>query len=172
MKVSKIIALVAPLALALAAAPALAHGPGALGPGALGPRGGGACRQDLTKLCSQLTPTPAPGPGNCLKALCPTLTPGPGAFASCLLSLQSGVSDQCKQQLTKMQAKIAAWQAAFNTACANDVSQFCSNVSTGPRGQIQCLRQAVRNNQTVSQPCQAFLAEHHGYHHHGHPGDW
>jgi hypothetical protein len=162
MKVSKIITLVAPLALALAAAPALAHGPGP----------GGACRQDVAKLCSQLTPAPAPGPGNCLKALCPKLTPGPGAFASCLLGLPSGVSDQCKQQLTEMQAKIAAWQTAFNTACVttNDVSSFCGNVKTGPRGQIQCLRQAVKNNQKVSATCQAFLTEHHGDRHHGHPG--
>ena len=160
MKVSKIITLVAPLAMALAAAPALAHGPG----------GEGACRQDLTKLCSHLTP--APGPGNCLKALCPSFTPGPGAFASCLLGLPSGVSDQCKQQLTQMQAKIAAWHTAFNTACSTDVSSFCKNVTTGPWTQVQCLRQAVVNNQPVSAPCQAFLAKHHGHGHHGHPGHW
>jgi hypothetical protein len=165
MKTSRFAVFVAALALALAAAPALAHGPG----------GGGACRQDLATLCSQLSPTPAPGPGNCLKALCPTFTPGPGAFANCVQGLS--VSAQCKQQLTNMQTKIATWQSAFNTACAtatgttpSDVSTYCGNVTGGMGSQIQCLRQAVRNNQTVSATCQAFLAKGHGHRQHGHPG--
>lgn len=165
MKVSKIIALVAPLALALAAAPALAHGPG----------GGGACLPLLQALCPSVTPGPGPGGyHSCLKTLCgQEATPGPGGFASCLLK-QSAVSNfpNCEAQLTKMQAKITAWQTAFNTACTNDVSQFCSNVTTGPPGQIQCLRQAVKNNQKVSATCQAFLAKGHGDRHHGHPGHW
>ncbi len=162
MRTSRFALFVAPLALAVAAAPALAHGP----------RGGGACRPLLQQLCPSVTPGPGPGGyGSCLKTLCGTeATPGPGGFASCLLK-QSAISNfpKCEAQLTKMQAKIAAWQAAFNTACTNDVSQFCSNVTTGPRGQVQCLRQAVTNNQKVSATCQAFLAQHHGYRHHGHP---
>ena len=163
MKVFEVITLIVLLALSLAAAPALAHGPG----------GGGACRPLIQQLCHSVTPGPGPGGyGSCLKALCGTeATPGPGGFASCLLK-QSAISNfpNCQAQLTKMQAKIAAWQAAFNTACTNDVSQFCSNVTTGPRGQIQCLRQAVRNNQKVSATCQAFLAKGHGHRHQGHPG--
>jgi hypothetical protein len=170
MKVSKIITLVAPLALALAAAPASAHGFG----------GGGACRPLLQQLCPSVTPGPGPGGyGSCLKALCGTEpTSGPGGFASCLLK-QSAISNfpNCQAELTNMQAKIAAWQATFNTACAtatgttpSDVSTYCANVTGGMGSQVQCLRQAVTNNQPVSQPCQAFLAEQHGHRHHGYSG--
>ena len=166
MSTSRFAVFVVPLALALAAAPALAHGPG----------GGGACRPLIQQLCPNVTPGPGPGGyGSCLKALCGTpTTPGPGGFASCLLN-QSAISNfpDCQAQLTKMQAKIAAWQAAFNTACGSDVSSFCGNVTTGMRGQIQCLRQAVKNNQKVSATCQAFLAKGHGKghgrRHHGPP---
>jgi hypothetical protein len=161
MKVSMMFTLAVPLAVALMAAPALAHGP----------HGGGACRPLVQALCPSVTPGPGPGGyGSCLKSLCPNLT-GPGGFASCLLSQgQIAAYPACQAQLTNMQNKIAAWQSAFTNACANDVSQLCSNVTTGPRGQIQCLRQAVKNNQQVSATCQTFLAKRHGHRHHGHPG--
>jgi hypothetical protein len=159
MKASKVVGLVAPFTLALLAAPALAHGPG----------GGLACRPLLQELCPNATPGPGPGGyRSCLKALCSNLTPGPGAFASCLLA-QKGISNfpSCQAQLTEMQAKIAAWQSAFNTACATDVTQFCGNVATGQRGQTQCLRQAIKDNKAVSGTCQTLLATYHGHHQHG-----
>ena len=151
MRMSRWSLLAAPLILA--AGPALAHGPW----------GGGACRQDVAKLCAGLTPTPAPGPGNCMTALCPNMTPGPGGFASCLLNTYgSSLSPQCTQQLNQMKARIAARDAAFNTACSGDVSRFCSNVTSGPWVQMQCLHQAMVTNQQVSGNCQTFLAQHHG----------
>ena len=163
MTVFKAFIFVPPLALALAAAPALAHGPG----------GGGACRPLVQALCPDVTPGPGPGGyHSCLQALCPNSSGGPGGFASCLLN-QTKVPianyPNCQTELTNLQSKIAAWQAEFNTACASDVSQFCSNVTTGPRQQIQCLRQAVKNNQKVSASCQTLLAKHHGHGHRGHP---
>ncbi len=159
MKPSKIVLLVPPLALALAVAPSLAHGPG----------GKDACRPLVQALCPDVTP----GPGeyaSCLKGLCPNLS-GPDGFASCLLNqtkIPIANYPNCQTQLTKWQTKIAAWQAAFNTACSSDVKQFCANVTTGPRGQIGCLRQAVKDNKAVSGTCQTFLANHHGQGHHGH----
>jgi len=149
MKTSRFAVLSAAVALALAATPALAHGPGR----------GGACRQDLANLCSQLTPTPAPGPFNCVKALCPTAIPGTGDIVTCLQGL--AVSDACKAELSDLQAKITAWKTAFTQACtANDLA-LCNNVKTGPWGQVQCLRQAVNDNKDVSQSCQLFVAQHH-----------
>jgi hypothetical protein len=139
-------------ALALVAAPALAYGPG----------GGGACRQDLKTICSGLSPAPAPGPGNCLKALCGDLTPGSGAYVNCLQTkYTSQLSDACKQQLTDIQAKMTA----FQTTCGGDISNFCGNVTGGTWSTVQCLHQAVINNQKVSSACQALLAQHPGRHH-------
>jgi hypothetical protein len=162
MKLSKVVIFVPTLALALSAAPALAHGLG----------GGGACRPLVQALCPDVTPGPGPGGyASCLQALCPNLSRGPGGFASCLLN-QTKIPitnyPKCQTQLTDLQAKVAAWQAAFNTACSSDVSQFCANVTTGPRGQIRCLNQAVKDNKAVSGTCQTFLANHHGHPHHWH----
>jgi hypothetical protein len=161
MRPSRFALFVAPLALALGAAPALAHG-------ALG----GACLPLLQELCPNVTPGPGPGGYHaCLKTLCGPATPGPGGLVSCLLK-QSATSKfpNCEARLTKMQAKIAAWQTAFNTACVttNDVSTFCNNVTTGPWSQVRCLRQAVKDNKAVSATCQAFLAQHHGHRHREH----
>ena len=155
---SKFIMLIAPLAVALTTAPVLAHGH----------HGGGACRQDLQTLCPSVTP----GPGSfrdCLATLCPDLTPGPGAFASCLQNAaKSGkitLSDQCQAHLTKMQAKIAAWQ----TACGNYAQVNCT-ADTGPRAIGKCLRAAEKNDPQFPTACAALLAQHHGHHrHHCHP---
>jgi hypothetical protein len=66
-----------------------------------------------------------------------------------------------------MQAKIAAWQSDFQNACgtatSGDVNTFCANVTGGVRSQIQCLRQAVKDNKPVSANCQALLAKPHGH---------
>ncbi len=85
MEMSKLILLAAPLAVALAVSPTLAHGP----------HGGGVCRQDLQTLCPDVTP----GPGafrNCMATLCPGMTPGPGAVASCLPQHASELSEACQ----------------------------------------------------------------------------
>ena len=133
---SKFIMLIALLAAALTVTPALAHGH----------HGGGACRQDLQTLCPSVTP----GPGSfrdCLATLCPDLTPGPGAFASCLQQHASELSAACQQHLTKMQARIAAWQEA----CGGDAQTFCSDVAPGPWRVGKCLRE---HQSELSQPCQ------------------
>ncbi|MFI5398525.1 MAG: hypothetical protein ACHQ9S_23590 [Candidatus Binatia bacterium] len=154
---SKFIMLIAPLTVALMAAPALAHRP----------HGGGACSADLQTLCPNVTP----GPGSfrdCLATLCPNLTAGPRAFASCLpeAATSKGVtlSDQCQAHLTKMQAKIAAWQMA----CGNYAQLNCTG-DTGPRAIGQCLRAAQKNDPQFPAACAALLAQHHGHHHHHGP---
>jgi len=145
---SKFIVLIAPLAVALTTAPALAHGH----------HGGGACRQDLQTLCPNVTP----GPGNfrdCLATLCPDLTPGPGTFASCLQQHASALSAACQQQLNEMQARLAAWQQA----CGDDAQTLCSAAAPGPWSTGKCLRE---HQSELSQPCQDLLAQHHGHRHH------
>jgi hypothetical protein len=158
-KMSKFIMLIAPLAMALTTAPALAHGH----------HGGGACRQDLQTLCPNVTP----GPGNlrdCLATLCPDVTPGPGGFASCLreAATSNGVtlSDQCQAQLTEMQARIDAWKAA-----CGDYAQVNCTGDSGPRAVHQCLRAAQKTDPNFPAACAALLAQHHGHGHHGGPAD-
>ena len=160
MRKSRLAMFVGALALVLPAVPVLAHGPD----------GGGACRADMEALCAGLPTPPAPGGGNCLKALCPDLTPGPGAFASCLQQhYGNSLSDPCKAQLSNLQAKLDAWK----TACVDsgDVANFCPGI-TDPRQIGKCLRHAVRDNAVgadgnpVSPNCQALLAQHHGHRHH------
>jgi hypothetical protein len=158
MRMSNLITLIAPLAVTLAVAPgaARAHGPHAHGRG-------GPCRQDVQALCPNVTPGPG-GFRNCLEALCPPgITPGPGTFASCLQSAatkaQKPLSQACQDHLTRMQAKITA----FQQACGGDVQAKCGGVS-GPRAVFRCLHQ----QQDLSETCKTFLAAHHGHHWHHH----
>ncbi len=170
MTTSKFASFLAPLALALAAAPALAHGPG-------GPGGGGACsgiRGQMETLCAGATP------GACLSTLCPDVPPGPGQWPQCLLNLNDGKETQklssplpaaCVTELTNKLSAIQKAQQAFTAACGGDVTTFCGNVTGGPWSTMQCLRQAVKDNKTVSSNCQALLAQHHGFGFHPHgPG--
>jgi hypothetical protein len=168
MRVSKVITLIAPLAVALMVAPALAHGPGAAcnGPG-------GACsgiKGQIKNLCSGATP------GTCMTKLCgPTPPTGPGAWAQCLLNANTAgtfkpaLSTNCVNDLKAKLAAIQEWQKAFEAACGDPTdAAFCSNVTGGTGSTIQCLRQAVIDNKPVSSPCQALLAKHHGHHGHHH----
>ncbi len=135
-----------PLALALLTTPAFAHGH----------HHGDACRQDLQTLCPDVTPGPG-GFHDCLATLCPDATPGPGGFATCLQQHAAQLSSTCQQQLSKMQAKMAAWQQA----CGADVQSFCSDAGPGPWKIGKCLRS---HQSELSQTCQDLLAQHH---HHG-----
>ena len=164
MTTSKFTTFLAAIALALAAAPALAHGPGA----------GGACKGikgQLETLCAGASP------GTCLGTLCPDVPAGPGQWPQCLLNLNDGKETQklssplsatCVTELNNKLSAIQKEQQAFTAACGGDVTTFCSNVSAGPRSTMQCLRQAVKDNKTVSSTCQAFLAQHHGHGFHPH----
>ncbi len=149
MKWSTIISLIAPLAVALTVAPAVAHGHGR----------GGPCRQDLQALCPNVTP----GPGSfrsCIETLCPSITPGPGAFGNCLQQHAGQLSAACQQHLSRMQAKMAAWRQA----CQGDAQTLCGD-ATGPRAVFKCLHQ---HQAELSPACQELLAQHHGHHRHHH----
>ncbi len=81
MTTSRFVKLLAPLAVALAAAPALAHGPG----------DGGACsgiKGQIESLCA------AAPPDTCLSTLCPDVPAGPGQLVQCLLNLNDGKETQ------------------------------------------------------------------------------
>src|SRR5437899_12951616 len=116
---SRIITLIASLALALTATPVFAHQEHEPGP----------CREDVQALCPNVTP----GPGSfryCLGTLCPNLAPGPGGVASCLQQHTDKLSAACQEHLSQVQAKIDAWRQA----CQSDVQPFCSDVGPGPPG--------------------------------------
>jgi hypothetical protein len=150
--------------LALAAAPALAHGPSG-GPGE------GACRgakDQFKKLCSGVAP------GDCLSTLCKDVQPGPGQWPQCLLNLNSAgklkpaLTKGCVTDLNNKLAAIQKWQTAFNDQCGADVKANCANVTGGMGLTMQCLHQAVIDNKQVSNGCQALLAQHHGHGEHPH----
>ena len=100
MKMSRMIALSAPLAVALMAAPALAHRP----------HGGGACRQEFQKLCG------TPGSAG-----------GFAGFVACLETPanQGQLTTECQTRLSQMQAKITAWQTCKQdaTVCGQDTGK-------------------------------------------------
>jgi hypothetical protein len=177
MRTSRMIMLSAPLAVALMAAPVLAHGPGGAcnGPGAACNGPGGACsgaKEQIKKLCSGVTP------GDCLTTLCKDVQPGPGQWPQCLLNLNSAgtlkpaLTKSCVTDLNNKLAAIQNWQKTLTAKCGADVSANCANVTGGMGVTMQCLHQAVIDNKPVSKDCQALLAEHHGHHrqHHG-PGE-
>ena len=171
MTMSRFAKFLAPLAVALAASPALAHGPGH--------GGGGACsgiREQLKTLCASATPE------TCLSTLCPDVPAGPGQFAQCLLNLNDGKESQklsapltsaCVTELNNRLSAIQKQQQAFTAACGGDVTTFCNNVTSGPWLTKQCLRQAVKDNKAVSSNCQTLLAQQHGFGPHPHgPGEF
>jgi hypothetical protein len=142
MKTSRIIMLSAPLAMALMAAPALAHGP----------HGGGACRQEFQNLCG------TPGSAG-----------GFAGFVTCLETNKAKLTGPCLDRLSQMQAKITAWNEC-KTAVSGP-PDLCPNITTGP-GQdkdfIQCLR-GLAENKSLPASCQPLLAQHHRHHHPCHP---
>lgn len=82
MRISKGIMLVAPLAVALCAAPA-----------ARAQRGAGPCRQDVQKFC-------------------PDAKPGGGALRDCLKQHATELSPACQEHLKQVKGKVEAWRQA------------------------------------------------------------
>lgn len=111
MRPLKLISLVAPITMALMAAPAFAYGGGDRG----------ACRADAQRLC-------------------PDITPGPGSWKSvhdCLEQNTANLSPTCQHQLTRRQAKMD--QAL--QACQADIQNLCSDVGSEPHATSKCLFQ-------------------------------
>jgi len=134
---SKSIMLIAPLAVALMAAPALAHGP----------HRGGACAQALL----QSSPP-----------LCPVTT-GPRWVVNCITQLPAGTTlpPACDQ----VQAKIAAWNTCKGVLVQQNLCPNVTPGPGQRKGFIGCLRQLAQSGQ-VPGSCQPLLVQHHGHHHH------
>jgi hypothetical protein len=131
MKVWKVIALIAPLAVVVRVAPGLAH-----------EGHGRPCRQDIQRLC-------------------PNVTSGPGSGRACLEEHAAELSPACQQQLSQTKAK----KDELQQACPNDIQQFCGDVQPG-RGIMRCLHQ---HRDELSQTCTDQLAQCHRHHHHHAP---
>ena len=83
MKITRLVMLIAPLAIALCAP----SGP------VLAQRGNGPCRQDIEKLC-------------------PGIKPGGGAYKKCLEDHATELSPACQERVKQMKATVAAWRQA------------------------------------------------------------
>ena len=133
MKLSSIITLVVPLAVALSATPQLARAEG----------GKRACREDVRRLC-------------------PNITPGPGSrtsYRQCLQDNAANLSPACQEYLSHKQAR----RAEILTTCQSDIQSFCSSdIGSGPHTIIRCLSE---HRTDLSQACAEQLPHHH--HHHG-----
>ncbi|MGD0946021.1 MAG: hypothetical protein ABSA52_01215 [Candidatus Binatia bacterium] len=140
MRVSMMFTLAAPLAVALAVAPALAHGR----------HGGGACAQALL----QSSPP-----------LC-SVTTGPGWVMKCITQLPAGTTlpTACDQ----VQAKITAWNTCKGVLVQQNLCPNITPGPGQHKGFIGCLRQLAQSGQ-VPGSCQPLLVQHHGYHHHHAP---
>ena len=134
MRTSTLITLIAPFTMALIATPVLAHGGG----------GKGACRQDIQRLC-------------------PDITPGPGSWKAvhdCLEQNAANLSPACQQQRSRMQAKM---DQVLQT-CQTDIQSLCSDASSDPRATFKCLFQ---HRHDLLQACRDALPHHRHRHHHG-----
>jgi len=132
MKRLRVAAFLLPLGIALAAQPGWAHG------------GKWACKDDI-------------------KQFCPDITPGPGSFKTiheCLQQNAANLSAACQQQITEMQAKLAA----LLQTCESDIQTLCSDSAGDTHATLKCLR---KNRSSLSQACSDQLPKHHWRHHHG-----
>jgi hypothetical protein len=133
MRRSRSLTLIAPLAVTLALTAGAALAHGR----------GGPCRHDV-------------------ETLCPDITPGPESFRDCLQQHADAISPACKEHVSQMQAKMAAWRQA----CEADVQTHCSDVAPGPRNIGKCLHQHFDE---LSKPCKDQLSQHWHHRHHHHP---
>jgi hypothetical protein len=123
MRLWKVMTWIAPLAVALSVAPAPAQAQ----------RGQGPCREDIQKFCA-------------------SVPPGGGRFRDCLQQHAAELTPACKQHLSQMKAKVAAWRQA----CEGDVQKLCSGVAPGRGNLVKCLRE---HQGDLSQACKDQLAQ-------------
>ena len=135
MKASRIITFVVPLAVAFGATPQLARAH----------EGRWACREDVQRLC-------------------PDITPGPGSRHSihqCLEDNAANLSQACQDQLSREQAR----REQVLQACQSDIQSLCSDAGSAPHATIKCLFQ---HHDDLSQACADALPHHrHHWHHDG-----
>ena len=116
--------LIAPLAVALTVAPVPARAQRREGP----------CRNDVEKFCQGIQP-------------------GGGRYRDCLRQHAAELSPACKERVSQVKAKAAAWRQA----CQADVQKLCGDVAPGRGSVLKCLRQ---HQEDLSQACKDQLTEH------------
>ena len=133
-RASKVITLVAPLAVLLSANPALGNAHGR----------GGACKADIQQFC-------------------PDITPGPGAFRAyqqCLQDHADQLSAACQQQRSQWQVKMQE----ILQACAAETSPggVCADAGSDPRAIFTCLHQNRHSLSPQCQAQLPHRRHHHG----------
>ncbi len=82
---------------------------------------GGACREDVKKLCGDVTP-------------------GAGAIHDCMKAHEPELSEPCKHTMAKGQQRLEERGKELQAACQADIKRYCANVTPGEGRQIACLR--------------------------------
>ena len=98
-----------------------------------------ACRQDLTKYCS-------------------TVTPGDGHIALCVLAHEDKISDQCFGTIFDVATGTASALGNVSRAadaCDDDAAKLCGNVDLGDGRLAQCL---IDNKSKLATSCSAEIS--------------
>ena len=100
-----------------------------------------ACKADVQKLCSDVTPEE-------------------GRIAACLDSKQDQLSTDCHNTWISTKAEISKRidkaDVAFRRDCGSDVQKFCANVPSGKGRLLRCLGQ---HESDLSNSCQNFQSK-------------
>ena len=101
--------------------------------GTMGGAHGGVCKEDVAKLCKDVTP-------------------GEGKVLECLKSHQAEVSPKCSSHLKQVQGELKA----ISAACEADVEKFCWEAPIGKGGLASCLK---KHSAELSSDCKAAVAK-------------
>ena len=94
-----------------------------------------------------------------LETYCKDVTPGEGRILACLYARNDKLSGKCEFALYDAAAQLERAVAALTyvvNECANDLNQFCRDVSAGEGRLLTCLE---KNDNKVSSRCKEALQE-------------
>lgn len=94
-----------------------------------------------------------------LDTYCKDVTPGEGRVLACLYAHNDKLSGKCEYALYDAAAQLERAVAALSyvvNECADDLDQFCQDVSAGNERLLKCLE---KNDPTVSTRCKEALKQ-------------
>lgn len=100
----------------------------------------GACKDDIQKLCPD-----AKGP----------------QVRDCLKNNDANLSQDCKDNMAKMKAKMEEKMADMKKACQADLDQYCKDIKPGEGREIACLH---AHNDKISSTCKDYMKSMHKEH--------
>jgi hypothetical protein len=94
-----------------------------------------------------------------LDTYCKDVTPGEGRVLACLYAHNDKLSGKCEYALYDAAAQLERAVASLSyvvNECADDLDQFCQDVSAGNERLLKCLE---KNDPTVSTRCKEALKQ-------------